>query len=256
MIDKVTLKLMTDSFKNGTRLDGRKLDEFRDIKIETGVIEKAEGSAMVSLGDSKVLVGVKVNPGEPYSDSPNEGVLMVGAELTAYSNDSFETGPPKEGAIELARVVDRAIREAKILDVSKLVIKSGEKVWLVFVDIYTINANGNIFDAATLGAMAALQTAKLPIFKEDEVIRENLKDPLPTNGTVVSSTFVKVGDSIIVDPTMKEELALNARLTIGIKEGNIVSLQKGGDFGFKDDELEAMFDRALAHSKKLLKALK
>ena len=110
MIDKVTLKLMNDSFKNGVRLDGRKLDEFRDIKIETGVIAKAEGSAMVSLGDSKVLVGVKINPGEPYSDSPDEGVLMVGAELTAYSNDSFETGAPGEDAIEIARVVDRAIR--------------------------------------------------------------------------------------------------------------------------------------------------
>ncbi|MBR9680922.1 MAG: exosome complex protein Rrp42 [Candidatus Altiarchaeota archaeon] len=256
MIDKVTLKLMNDSFKKGVRLDGRKLDEFRDITVETGVISKAEGSAMVSLGNSKVLVGVKVNAGEPYSDSPDSGVLMTGAELTAYSHDSFETGPPSPAAIEIARVVDRAIREAKIIDVSKLVIKSGEKVWLVFVDIYTINADGNIFDAATLGAMAALATAKLPIFKDGEIIRENLKDSLPVDGKVVSSTFVKVGESVLVDPTMQEESALDARLTIGIKDGNIVSLQKGGNHGFNDQEVEDMIDRSIVHSKKLLKALK
>ena len=256
MIDKVTLKQMNDSFKRGVRLDGRKLDEFRDASIETGVVSKAEGSAMVSLGNSKVIVGVKVNAGEPYSDSPDSGVLMTGAELTAYSHDSFETGPPSPAAIEIARVVDRAIREAKIIDVSKLVIKSGEKVWLVFVDIYTINADGNIFDAAALGAMAALATAKMPIFKDGEVIRENLKDPVPTNGQVVSSTFVKIGEHILVDPTMKEEMALDARLTIGVKDGNIVSFQKGGNHGFSDKEIEDMIDRSLVHSKKLLKALK
>ena len=256
MIDKITIKRIEDLLKDGKRLDGRKLDEFREVKVETGVVTKAEGSAIVTIGKSRVIAGVKIGLGKPFPDTPASGVLMTGAEMTAWSNNEFETGPPSPAAIELARVVDRAIREAKIIDLDKLVIEVGEKIWMVFVDIYTMNADGNLFDAAALAAMAALSTAKMPIYKDDEVIRDNLKTNLPTNGKVVSTTYIGIDGKLLVDPTMIEEKALNARLTVGIKDGNIVSLQKGGKGGFTDEEVETILDGALKHSKKLLKALK
>lgn len=256
MISKITKKSIEEFLKEGRRLDGRKPDEFRKFKIETDVVEKAEGSATVTLGDSEVIVGVKLNVGTPFSDTPDQGVLMTGAELTALSHDEFEMGPPGPDAIELARVVDRAIRESEIIDLDTLCITAGEAVWTVFVDIYTLNADGNLFDAACLAAMSALSTAKMPEYKDGEVIRENLKKKLPMKGKVVSATFAKIGDHILVDPTMDEEEASEARLTVGIKEGNIVSLQKGGEGGFTDKEVDEMLDRALKHSKNLLKALK
>lgn len=45
---------------SGERIDGRKLDEYRNIEIETGYVKKAEGSAYVRLGDTKVIAGIKV----------------------------------------------------------------------------------------------------------------------------------------------------------------------------------------------------
>ena len=111
----------------------------REIKIEQGLIERAEGSARVLLGKTEVLVGVKVETGEPFSDTPNEGVLTVNAELVPIASPNFEAGPPDENSIELARVVDRGIRESKAIDNEKLCIEPGKKVFVVFVDVYVLN---------------------------------------------------------------------------------------------------------------------
>ena len=94
----------------GERIDGRKLEQYREISIERDVIRKPEGSALVKLGSSQVLVGVKMQPGEPFQDSPNRGVIITNAELVPLASPSFEPGPPNELGIELARLVDRGVR--------------------------------------------------------------------------------------------------------------------------------------------------
>ena len=146
----------------GKRMDGRKLDEFRKIEIETDVIHNAEGSARVKVGKSEVIAGIKMGTGEPFPDRADEGVLMTGAELSPLASAKFETGPPSEEAIELARVVDRGIRESHMIDLKKLCIKKGEKVWMVFVDMQIINHDGNLIDCASIAAVAALSNAKMP----------------------------------------------------------------------------------------------
>ncbi|RLF31782.1 MAG: RNA-binding protein, partial [Thermoplasmata archaeon] len=85
------------------RGDGRALDEYREISIETGVLERAEGSAIVTIGDSKVAVGIKMQPGEPFPDTPDVGVIITNAELIPLASPTFESGPPGEVAVELAR---------------------------------------------------------------------------------------------------------------------------------------------------------
>lgn len=80
----------------------------------------------------------------------------------------FEPGPPDENAIELARVVDRSLREVGAIDLESLVIRPGEKVWVLWVDLYIIDHDGNLFDASMLATMAALMTARLPKYEESE----------------------------------------------------------------------------------------
>ncbi len=256
MISKLTKKSLEEFLQTGERLDGRKVDEFRNVKIEYGVSEKAEGSALVTLGETQVAAGIKLDVGEPFPDTPNQGVLMTNAELTPMSSEFFEPGPPDENSIEVARVIDRCIREAEIVDLEKLAIEPGEKVWMVFADIYTINAAGNLFDAGALAVMAALMNAKLPRFEDGVVIREELKDPLPLTGKVISTTFAKIGNVVVTDPSDVEEKLMDARMTLGIRDGNIVAVQKGGEGGFVSDEIEDMIDRAIKHSKQLVKQLR
>ncbi|MEM3507198.1 MAG: RNA-binding protein, partial [Candidatus Bathyarchaeia archaeon] len=167
-LSKIEQKTILDLLSKGKRIDGRFLLDFRELKIEYGVIEKANGSAQLSLGKTKVLVGIKVEIGEPFSDTPDEGVLTVNAELVPLASPSFEPGPPDENSIELARVVDRGIRESKAIEMEKLCIKSGKNVFVVFVDVYVLNHDGNLIDAAALAALAALLNTKIPKYGIEE----------------------------------------------------------------------------------------
>src|SRR3989344_7262368 len=159
---RLTIQRISDYLNEGKRFDGRKLDEFRELVIESGVSKKAEGSVRVKLGKTEVIAGIKTAIGAPYPDSLDKGNLMVNVELLPLSSRRFELGPPKFDSIELSRVIDRGIRESKIIDFEKLVVEKGEKVWTIFIDICSINDDGNLLDASGIAALSALKIAKLP----------------------------------------------------------------------------------------------
>ncbi|MGB9134164.1 MAG: exosome complex protein Rrp42, partial [Candidatus Bathyarchaeia archaeon] len=168
MIVRVKQKQIAQLMSKGKRLDGRELNDYREIKVEMGVIEKAEGSARVLLGKTQVLVGVKIETGEPFPDTPNEGVLTVSAELVPLASPTFEPGPPDERSIELARVVDRGLRESKVLNLEKLCLEPGKKVVVVFIDVWVLNHDGNLIDASAIAALAALINTKMPKYGVEE----------------------------------------------------------------------------------------
>jgi len=244
---KLTGYRIKEFLKEGKRFDGRKLDEFREISIETGISSKAEGSARVRIGKTEVLVGVKMGVSEPYPDSPDKGNLMVTAELLPLSSERFESGPPRFPAIELGRLIDRFIRESKFIEFKKLCIKEGEKVWSVFIDIYTINDDGDLLDASGLGAICALKTAKIPKYdtKNEKVLFGEWSDKkIPLSKEIpVSITAHMVGENMIVDPTLEEEDVSEARITIGASpEGVISSIQKGNSKELSVEEVGKMLD--------------
>src|SRR5437660_12780591 len=127
-VAKLEQKTVVDLVANGRRIDDRTADSYRPLHIQVGLIEKANGSAQVHLGKSKVLVGVKVETGTPFPDTPEEGVLTVNAELGRLASPLFETGPPSAQAIELARVIARGIRESQRVDVKSSVLLLGKKL--------------------------------------------------------------------------------------------------------------------------------
>ncbi|MEM0138327.1 MAG: exosome complex protein Rrp42 [Thermoplasmatales archaeon] len=219
--------------QQGSRIDGRKFDEIRKFTINTNFVPRAEGSAEVKLGNTRVLVGVKIEQGEPFPDTPNSGILTTNAELLPMASPTFESGPPNEDSIELARVVDRGIRESKMIDLDKLVIEEGKKVWVVFVDIHVLDYDGNLIDASSLGAVASLLTAKVPASKIGQTDYR-----LPVSHVPVMLTFAKIGSSMVVDPGLEEEEVAVARLSVATDENeNIVAMQKGLGGSITEDEL-------------------
>ncbi len=209
--------------KEGRRADGRAKDQIRDATIITNYLPRASGSAMVTMGKTRVLAGIKIETGEPFPDTPNQGVLTTNVEMLPIAFPTFESGPPNEDAIELSRVVDRGIRESKMIDLQKLVIEPSKKVWIVFIDINVLDYDGNLIDACSLGAVAALKTAIVPGAAEGD------KDfTLPTNLTPISVTMVKIGDDLVVDPDLEEEQIASGRLTVTTSEdGHVRAMQKG-----------------------------
>ncbi len=246
----ITKDTLSQMFSEGKRFDGRGLLDLRDLSIEYDVSNKAEGSARVRLGKTEVVVGVKLAPGVPYPDSPDKGNLMVSGDLLPLASPRFESGPPKFPAIELPRLVDRAIRECGMLDLSKFVIEKGEKVWTMFIDIYPINDDGALIDAASIGAVAALRNAKIPNLDEDGKVDYSKKSdtPLPLSKEIapISFSFFKLGNSIILDPTREEQEAADARVTFGISMWNgqhmVNSCQKIGNVSFTQEEIDKIMD--------------
>ena len=264
---ELKVKTMNDSIRNHLisgfdteiRNDGRKLMEYRQITIEYGVSKTAEGSAKVKIGDTEVIAGVKLSVEAPYPDTPDVGSLMIGVELLPISNENYEPGPPSIDSIELARVTDRGIRESGAIDVKKLCIKEGEKVWVVSVDICTINDDGNLFDAVSLAAIAALKDAKFPKYDEEKEMvdyTEKTDESVPLTNIPIGVTVIKIGEHFIVDPNKEEESLIDARLTVTMDENNVISaMQKGGESPISEEDVSKMIDIAMEKSKELRKYL-
>ncbi len=245
IVINVKKKRITELLANGKRVDGRAPTEYRKFEIESGVIERAEGSARVHLGKTDVIVGVKVDTGKPFSDMPDKGVLTVNAELVPLASPAFEPGPPGEEAVELARVVDRGIRESKAIDLEKLCVESGKLVFVVFIDVYVLNHDGNLIDASAIAALAALINTKMFKYtvEEGEIVKKPGYTPLPVVNYPVAVTFAKIGNKLILDTAIDEEEVMDARLTMTMdKDGHICAIQKGGGSGFftKEEILEAV----------------
>ncbi len=256
MID-IDVEIIKEMASKGKRLDGREFDKYRSISIEPNFVTSAEGSCRVKLGNTEVLAGIKMDLGKPFDDTPNEGVLVVSAELVPFANPLFEAGPAKEDAIELSRVVDRAIRESKCIDFGKLCVTPGEKVWMVNLDIAVLDDDGNLFDACGIAAMAALLNTMIPDIEDDKpVYTKKGKNKLPLNGVALSTTFVKIGDKIIADPNLAELRAMDARLTVGTIDENFCSMQKGGKSGIKVEEIESIIELARQKSAEIKSLIK
>ncbi|MGC8584969.1 MAG: exosome complex protein Rrp42 [Thermoplasmata archaeon] len=241
VVSEITKDYIKKLLEKGTRLDGRTADEYRKIEVQRNFIPRADGSALVKIGKTQVLVGVKVEKGPPFPDTPNLGILATNAELVPLASPTFEPGPPGEEAIELARVVDRGIREGKVIDLEKLVIKENELVWVVFADIHVLDYDGNLFDASSLATMIALLNTKVPAKRND--LGEDFN--LPINHISVANTFVKIGDNIVVDPNLDEENIATARITVSTTEdGKVHAIQKGLEGSFTYEEILNTIDSA------------
>lgn len=230
IVEQLRKQQMIEALSRGKRLDGRNFESYRDLEIEIGIIDKANGSAKVKLGNTEVLAGVKVETGEPFEGLENKGALIMSAEVLPTASSHVEPGPPDEEAIELSRVVDRGVRESKMLDLDKLALIPGKIVYTIFVDCSIINSDGNLLDATSYAVVAALLTCKLPIFvvENDRIIDTGSIMPPPITTIPVSVTAVRIGDSVLLDPTMEEEACMDARITITTQsEGDLVALQKG-----------------------------
>lgn len=238
--------------KQGKRSDGRSFNEFRKVSIEPGVIKKAEGSARVKIGNTQVIAGIKMDVGEPYPDTPDSGVITTAAELIPLASPDFEAGPPREDAIELARVVDRGIRESNVIALENLCIEPGEKIWIVFIDIHIIDYDGNLFDCASLAALAALYNATVPASRFD--LGEDYS--LPMRDPPISCTSVKFNDIVVADPSLDEEEIADARLTVATDDaGDIRAMQKGLNGSFTVEEIKKVINESLDNGRKLREIL-
>jgi exosome complex component RRP42 len=245
--------VMKTTLEQGKRLDGRAFGEYRPITVQKSVIKTAEGSAVAQIGETKVLAAVKFDVMTPFPDRPNEGVMMTNAEHLPTASPLFEPGPPRELSIEMARVVDRAIRSAECIDVKSFFLEE-DKVLGLFIDLYLLDHRGNYTDAANLAATAALMDTKMPKIEGAKIIRGDYTGPLDLKALPLSTTMVKVDEYWMVDPSRDEEVVREAVLTVGTTENHVCSMQKG-EGSLTKDELLSSIDVAFKSGNQLRKVL-
>jgi len=260
IIDKLKRSKILDLLQEGKRIDDRALDEPRPLVIDTGVIPHANGSARVRLGDTEIVSGIKVQPDRPFPDMGDKGIFMCTAEILPLAHPSAETGPPQPDVIELARVVDRGIRESGMIDLSQFVLEKDKSVIGLFADSVVTDHDGNLFDTCSYAAVAAILTSKIPKWemKDDApVLVEGQESDTPITTIPVSVTMGRIGEFIIVDPNLDEWECLDARITITTNsDGNIVALQKGGSDGFTLEQLVKCSELSISIGKKIRDIIK
>jgi len=263
IIPKIRKNAILTFLSRGTRVDERSFDSPREINIKTDLIPNANGSSYVELGKTKVLAGIKVEPGTPFPDTPQEGNLIVSVEFLPHASPVFEPGPPDERAVELARIIDRSLRDVRAIDLSKMVITPGRKVWNIFIDIYVVDYDGNMIDASSIATMLALLTAKIPKVSTTEtgeiIISEEKSENIPVKKKVVTATIAKITDEntgnkyYIADPSLEEEMIADTLVTIAFSEnGLITGMQKSGLSSIYSDDIPKILNMSRKLAEKYL----
>jgi exosome complex RNA-binding protein Rrp42 (RNase PH superfamily) len=235
---------------DGLRIDGRTPYDYRDIGFE---FTRDDSSCMLSLGQTRVYASIEAKLGLPFSERPSEGSVRFQVEFSPSACSAFQGGRPGDDAIELARLIERGIRDSKAIDREALCVLQGRKVWHINVVLTVVDFNGNATDACGLAALAVLSVYRRPdvtlgasaVAGSNEPLitvhsREE-KEPVPLTlhhlPLSVTFAFFDDGTSIAVDPNLKEEEASSGRITIVVNAQNeICAIQKSVGSGITQDQ--------------------
>ncbi|XP_058225924.1 exosome complex component RRP45A-like isoform X1 [Rhododendron vialii] len=219
------------------RVDGRRPFDYRRLTIKFG---REDGSSEVQLGQTHVMGFVTSELVQPYRDRQNEGTLSIFTEFSPMADPSFEAGRAGESAVELARIIDRGLRESRAVDMESLCVIAGKLVWAIRVDLHILDNGGNLVDAANIAALAALSTFRRPEFtlggeggQEVIIHPPEVREPLPLviHHFPIAVTFGFFGDDniVVIDPTHKEESVMGGRMIATLNtNGDICAIQKAG----------------------------
>nr|ACO11276.1 Exosome complex exonuclease RRP45 [Caligus rogercresseyi] len=242
------------ALQEGKRLDGRKLDERRDINIHLG---REWGTAEVRLGDTRVLASTSCSVGEPRSVRPNEGILKTHIEPLSKRSISTET------LVELNRVIERVLKESKCVDMESLCISSEEKVWIISLEMTLLNDAGNAADCASIAGLAALCHFKRPdvTLKGDKIRIHPFYERDPVSLAIhhhpVLSTFALYGRVALLDPSKEEEIVMDGKVVLGMNPyREICALHLAGQKLVDKTLVLQLASKAAEESKRIVDQLK
>lgn len=221
------------------RNDGRRRNEYRSMEIETKLMPQTHGSARLHIGNTDVLVGIKVELDTPHADKPNEGKLEFFVDCTANATPAFEGKGGDDLATEISNTLVIAYQTRNAFDLRTLCILPHKKCWKIYVDILILQCGGNLFDAVGIAVKAALYSTEIPKItaatldggEPDIQLSDDAYDciKLDTSNYPVIVTLCKIGDNYLVDPTSEEEVCSASSVVISVlPNGKISSVVKLG----------------------------
>ncbi|XP_059427912.1 uncharacterized protein LOC132161747 [Corylus avellana] len=228
------------------RPDGRPLGRARDTTIALGAVASADGSALAKIGSTTMLAAIKMEVMTPSMESPDEGCLAIDFHMPPICSPIVRPGRPAEAAPVVSKQLSDTISSSVMADLKELSLVSGKAAWMAYLDIYCLDADGALFDAALLSAVAALSHLQIPavslnedgrvvvVSEEDEgkpekepVNREKRK--LTLKSIPFSLTCILHKNYILADPTAEEESIMETLVTVVLDSSSqLISLYKPG----------------------------
>eukprot|EP00056_Hartaetosiga_gracilis_P007916 m.113825 g.113825 ORF g.113825 m.113825 type:complete len:302 (-) comp12804_c1_seq1:990-1895(-) len=211
----------------GIRPDGRKEMETRPSSVVMGTISKANGSALVTLGGTSVVCGIKAEFANPRLDDDKRGWIVPNVMLSPLCSSRFKVGRPSPEAQRLSTFINDVFCSGAVVSEEDMCIIPGKLSWVLYVDVQCLNYDGNVVDACVLAVMAALRDVSLPkvLLPEDteelEGVPEvdtSVRTPLNIKRTVCACTHALIEEKLMTDPTIDEETLAAASVTIVLDE--------------------------------------
>eukprot|EP00761_Pharyngomonas_kirbyi_P006258 gb/GECH01006264.1/.p1 GENE.gb/GECH01006264.1/~~gb/GECH01006264.1/.p1 ORF type:complete len:277 (+),score=61.46 gb/GECH01006264.1/:1-831(+) len=233
------------------RPDARTLDTIRFTAVSAGSLGTADGSTVVKLGDTSVICGVKAEVGIPEEDHPKDGKIVLNVELPPLCSPKFHKwSETEQTSHSIASLIEDIILSSSMFDLSQLCIEPQRAMWVLYIDVYCLNDDGSIFDAALTAVATALRNTKLPSVRltdNDEVVIEPEKEKIPLTLThcPIPLSFGILEGYILVDPSREEEELLETQFTIVINDKKqVCSVFKPGGDVVSSDTMDRCMDMA------------
>ncbi|KAL2466057.1 3'-5'-exoribonuclease family protein [Abeliophyllum distichum] len=232
------------------RPDGRPLGRARDTTISLGAVASANGSALAKIGCTTMLAAVKLEVMTPKAESPDEGCIAIDFHMPPICSPLVRPGRPAEAAPVITKQLTDTILSSGMIDLKELSLVSGKAAWMAYLDIYCLDADGALFDAALLSAVAAFSHLQIPVVSLNDdgrivlISEENSgamweKEPvnkekrkLKLESVPFSLTCLLHKNYILADPSDEEESIMETFLTVVLDSSfQLVSLNKPGGPG-------------------------
>jgi ribonuclease PH len=223
-------------------------DALRPVTLEIGPLKFAEGSALLQLGDTRVLAAASVEGRVPaFLSGSGQGWVtaeyaMLPRATATRSAREVTRGRPSGRTSEIQRLIGRSLRT--VVDLAAL----GERT--VTVDCDVLQADGGTRTAAVTAAYAALAQAFAPMLLTGDIARWPLK------AAVAAVSVGIVGGAHLLDLEYVEDSRAEVDLNVvATSDGELVEVQGTGESrSFRRQELDALLELAMAGIEELLAA--
>jgi ribonuclease PH len=220
------------------RPEGRALDALRPVRIETGVLKFAEGSALISLGDTRVLVAASVeNRVPPFKKDSGEGWLtaeyaMLPRSTHTRNQREVSQGRPSGRTAEIQRLIGRSLRAA--IDLTALPDRT------LTLDCDVLQADGGTRTAAVTGAYVAAVLALGRLALTRDITAWPIRDQIAAVSVGIVGGTPRLDLEYVEDQVA--EVDMNVVATAG---GLLVEIQGTGEKrSFRREEMDALVDLA------------
>ena len=212
----------------------RAWDQIRPVTLERNLMKNADGSCLVSFGDTRVLCAATIEEGVPaWRRASRAGwVTAEYAMLPASTNQRTkrERANRKGRSMEIERLIGRSLRS--VVDLNRL----GEHT--ITLDCDVLQADGGTRTASITGAWVALHDALFSLVEKDVLPR------LPLTGQVAAISMGVVDEQVLLDLDYPEDSHADIDMNlVGTESGQIIEVQGTGEGGpFDREKLNQLLD--------------